>query len=789
MRFTKRAVPDESVVQKLEQAGYSSHLAHLLALRGIKNEEEAKRFLDPNETMFNDPFLFTDMDKAVERIKRALRDNEKIVIYGDYDADGVTAVSILKGFFDSIGHNVDYYIPGRHDEGYGLNDHAVRALAKEHSLMITVDCGIASLEEVDLANELGLDVIVTDHHQLKEKLPNALAVIDPLIGSYPCRSLCGAGVAFKLVHALGGLEAALSFSDLAAIGTVADIVPLMEENRAIVSVGLKRMNENMRPGVSALCSVAGLSGRTIDSGHVGFMLGPRINAGGRIDKSSKSVEMLLSTDHAFASEIALQLEEHNSLRQALERDITARCLELIDEQIDFINDRAIVLYEDGWNQGVVGIVASRMAEKYNMPCILFASDGESLVGSGRSVPGVHILAAISACSSHLTRFGGHEMAAGLSLPVENFEAFRKDFNSYLLNNTADECYLPKAIYDMEITPEEITMELCEDIQKMLPCGMANPTPTFLLRSVRTDNVRKIGSDQRHVKCTISSKGEDVDCVGFSMAEKADTLRIFCDLLVNINKNYWNDKVSVQALLRRIEPAASLFEGMIETRYDEICRDFLSNLVYNEKSKAFLEEPSVYCGIPGRGDMFICSNAKNAPLVLKKLYELYPGLGLERFVKHIGDDKRAYTCVAASPIPCQSFANYRRFIFVDGFIPELAAQIKEFCPEGEFFVTASPMEKLSGLKMDVAQMRTVYCWILKNVSRLSQARDPRCASMLCAQELKLSRAQVYLAMLVFSELGFIKVSFRPWCIKTIASPPKRDLSQSTLFNWLNKNTDI
>ena len=191
MRFTKRAVPDESVVQKLEQAGYSSHLAHLLALRGIKTEEEAKRFLDPNETMFNDPFLLTDMDKAVERIKRALRDNEKIVIYGDYDADGVTAVSILKGFFDSIGHNVDYYIPGRHDEGYGLNDHAVRALAKEHSLMITVDCGIASLEEVDLANELGLDVIVTDHHQLKEKLPNALAVIDPLIGSYPCRSLCG----------------------------------------------------------------------------------------------------------------------------------------------------------------------------------------------------------------------------------------------------------------------------------------------------------------------------------------------------------------------------------------------------------------------------------------------------------------------------------------------------------------------------------------------------------------------------------------------------------------------
>lgn len=300
MEFLQRGTAAKENVDNLIRSGISPVLAELLCKRGVQTPQQAQAFLNPDVDGLCDPFAMQGMDRAVQRIRRAVEENERIVVYGDYDCDGVSAVSVLMSYFQSVGAQASYYIPARHEEGYGLNKAAVKKLAGECSLLITVDCGIASMNEVALANEYGLDVIVSDHHQLKDELPQAVAVLNPLLGDYPCRTLCGAGVALKIVQALGGVEAAMERMDLAALGTVADIVELLGENRVIASLGIRKMNRALRPGLAALAKCAGLEGRQIDAGHIGYLIGPRINAGGRIDRSDKSVELLLTGNHDTA---------------------------------------------------------------------------------------------------------------------------------------------------------------------------------------------------------------------------------------------------------------------------------------------------------------------------------------------------------------------------------------------------------------------------------------------------------------------------------------------------------
>ncbi len=794
MRFLPRQElnnRDSHEIRRLMDAGYDEIIARLLAMREIYTPQDAHDFLCPSEDMLHDPFLLPDMGKAVKRIESALAQGESIVIYGDYDADGVTAVAVLKGYFDSLGAKADYYIPSRHFEGYGLNNAAIEKLAGSHSLMITVDCGIDCFHEVEHAKELGLDIIITDHHQLKELLPDAVAVINPLRGDYPCKRLCGAGVALKLVQALGGMEAVRPLIDLAAIGTVADIVPLLGENRVITALGLARLNTKMRPGINAICKAAGLRGKVITSGHIGYMIGPRINAGGRIDRSAKSVDLLLTDDEDTAMEIAAQLEEHNSERQRLERQITVDCDEMLKTQVDFTRDRAIILMSDGWNLGVVGIVASRLAERWSLPVLLFAKEEGSITGSGRSVSGVHLFKAISACSHLLTRFGGHEMAAGLTMPVENFDKFKAELNSYLKKEVPAESFVPKAYYDIEISVPQITMHLCRQLDQLLPFGLGNPTPTFLLRESRAKDTKLIGSEQQHVKCMVSQEASPdhrVDCVGFSLAERVKDLSSPVDLLVQLGINEWNDRVYLQTIIRNLKPAKSAFKQAISNDYDEIMLDFLRAMLYCDDGAKSMNEPPIIKEMPSldRGDMLICCDPAN--LDEKTIEKAYVAGVQACFVATPDDDKRAFPCLVAAPLPGENFEAYRRFVFMDEPWTPLLACLAERNPGAEMAALEGG-SKMTLKLPDREEMIRIYSYIVARAHPLNLCLSLREASSRAAADLNISRLEFMCALVVFSELGFISADMEKWRLEVVKSPEKKELSQSRLWRLLGGSCEV
>ena len=390
------------------------HLLHaLLIQRGVASAAEAEAFLAPTEALLHDPLLLSDMDRAVSRLQSALAAGERVCVYGDYDVDGVCAAAILFLHLRSLGAKARVYLPDRQREGYGLNEEAVRALAADTDLLVSVDCGVNAVDMASLARRLGMDIVITDHHRPGETLPDC-PVVDPLLNDYPCPHLSGAGVAFKLVEALSGRAAAMEYIDLAALSTVADVVPLLDENRFIVRAGLQRMNERPRPGVAALKRVAGLENRALTAGHLGFQLGPRLNAGGRLGSARRGLELLLTEDRARAEALAEELDAENSARRNVENAILDQAEEALRD-FDFPARRAIVLAREGWNPGVLGLAASRLVEKYHYPAILLCEENGVLKGSCRSIPGVDIFAALSASAQWLARFGGHRQAAGLTL--------------------------------------------------------------------------------------------------------------------------------------------------------------------------------------------------------------------------------------------------------------------------------------------------------------------------------------------------------------------------------------
>ncbi|MGI5900544.1 MAG: single-stranded-DNA-specific exonuclease RecJ [Christensenellales bacterium] len=788
MRFLPRHElnsEDSREVRRLMDAGYDEIIARLLTMREIYTPRDAQAFLNPSEEMLHDPFLLSDMDKAVKRIESAVAKGESIVIYGDYDADGVTAVAILKGYFNSLGAKADYYIPSRHFEGYGLNNAAIETLAQSHSLMITVDCGIDCFHEVERAKELGLDIIITDHHQLKELLPGAVAVINPLRGNYPCRKLCGAGVALKLVQALGGMEAIRPLIDLAAIGTVADIVPLLGENRAITALGLQRLNAKMRRGINAICKAAGLRGKVITSGHIGYMIGPRINAGGRIDRSAKSVDLLLTDDEDVAMEIAAQLEEHNSERQRLERQITVDCEQMLNTEVDFTRDSALILMSEGWNLGVVGIVASRLAERWSMPVLLFAKEGDSITGSGRSVSGVHIFKAISACSHLLTRFGGHEMAAGLTMPVENFEKFKDELNAYLKKNVSAQSFVPKAYYDIEISASQINMQLCRQLDQLLPFGLGNPTPTFLLKEIRAKDIRLMGAEQQHIKCLAGqdeSPGHWVDCVGFSMADRVQVLLAPADMLVQLGVNEWNDRVYLQTIIRNMAPAKSAFTQAITKDYDEIMLDFLRAMLYCDDGEKTAAKLTAMKDIPelDRGDMLICADPAN--INENMLEKVYSAGAQACFVAAPDDDKRAFPCLVTAPLPGKSsgaFGAYDRFIFIDRPWAPLVKCILAHNPGAEVAALENGDDMTLRLPTREDMVR-IYSYIVARAHNLNLCLSLREAGARAADDLEISPLEFMVALEIFAELSFIAVDMDRWRLEVFSSPEKRELSQSRLW---------
>lgn len=532
------------VDQFAEQLNVSPLIAELLIARGMKDVDTALAFLETNEDGFHDPMLMLGMNEAVQRIEQALQQNEKIRIYGDYDADGVSATALLLTVLSQLGAQVDYYIPHRIREGYGLNKGAIDD-AVEHgvAMIITVDNGISAHEAIAHATAQGIDVIVTDHHEPPERLPDAFAIVNPKQAGccYPFKELAGVGVALKLAHALLD-ELPVELLQLAALGTVADIMPLHDENRLIVKLGLLRMQQAPAFGIRALATVAGVDATAIDETHLGFSIGPRINAGGRIGDADKAVQLLITDDVKEAERLAAQLDELNKQRQSIVTDITDEAMAMHDGDAD-----VIVLAQENWHVGVIGIVASKFTEQFYRPAIILNIDAETGLakGSARSIPGFDLFKALTECDALLSHYGGHQMAAGMTLPSENIAAFSKKMNELAGRWLTAEDFIPTVHVDMTCAIDALSLQTIEQLQRLAPFGQGNASPQFVLSDVSVNDLRLLGKEQQHLKLIVSqSVGNTIytmDAIGFSMSEAARYISPHArlDVLGEITINEWN----------------------------------------------------------------------------------------------------------------------------------------------------------------------------------------------------------------------------------------------------------
>ena len=542
-QFIPRCTPDCTPLGSLP-----GWLSALLRARGVDTEEKARRFLNPSLSGLCDPFLLEGMETAVKLIRGAVEAGDRIMIFGDYDADGVCATAILLETLTEEGAQVSFRLPSRQKDGYGLNEEAVREIAGKARLLITVDCGISNRAEVALAKSLGMTVIVTDHHQLPEQLPEADAVLSPLLGNYPCPFLCGAGVALKICQALQGLPGLEKRLDLAAIATVADVVPLLEENRIIVREGMKRVSAAVRPGLRALLECSGASS-PLQADTLAFRLGPRLNAAGRLGDASLAVRLLLTGVPEKAYAAARELEELNRRRQGMEREITAEAIRRITSEPSFAEDRVLIAAGEGWNPGLIGLAAGKICEKYYRPVIILSipEDGGPAVGSCRSIPGIHIFELLRECEDLLVRFGGHAQAAGLSVSREKIPALRERINRILRDTCAEGVFVRRLEYDLEIPFRNWTPETLAALDRLEPTGCGNPPPVFLLSGASVRSMRPVGRDLSHLQLSLlTPENTLLRGIAFFMGAEADREHTDVDLLYRPVRNVFNGRVSIEA---------------------------------------------------------------------------------------------------------------------------------------------------------------------------------------------------------------------------------------------------
>ncbi len=599
---------DNAIANISEKLNISKTLAILLYNRGYHTADEAKKFICFETANLHDPYLLNDMDVAVERIEKAVQNKEKIYIYGDYDVDGVTSVSILYLYLHSKGADVGIKIPKRDSEGYGISCDAVKIMADEGTtLIITVDTGVTAAEEIEFAAALGIDVVITDHHECRSELPNAVAVVNPHRedSNYPFCELAGVGVAFKLICAYEMMECerrgepvidgirriCYGYADLAAIGTIADVMPLVDENRLIVSMGLKQIASTKRCGLAALIDAASMNKgssdsqtakrKKITSSFVGYAIAPRINAAGRISDAMIAVRLLLCDDKNEAKQSAEELCEINHMRQQEENRIAEKAYSIIEEQGLAQKNKVIVLEDNLWQQGIVGIVSSRITEKYGLPSILisFSSsyDGVELgtdlgKGSGRSIKGMNLVGALAHCEEYLVKYGGHELAAGLTIQRSQLEEFKKCINEYAAQVLNEEDFKISFYADCEIDMKDVTMELAQDLSLLEPYGVGNPSPTFIMRDVMVHRVMSIGGG-KHTKLLLNKDGISLYAMYFGTPASVLGFDVgdSIDILFNIDINDFRNVKSVQLIIEdaRISHTFVKMMNAQKQRYEQI----------------------------------------------------------------------------------------------------------------------------------------------------------------------------------------------------------------------------
>ena len=534
--------------------------AQALVNRGVIDREGARQFLEPSLDQLHDPYLLKGVDAAVERIERAARDGEAVLVFGDYDVDGITSTYLLYTAVRSLNARVDYRIPHRTRDGYGLSVEAVeQAHVRGIRLIVTVDCGITALEPVRRARELGIDVVVTDHHDPAAALPEACAIVNPRQPgcAYPFKQLAGVGVTYKLVEALlregGGRPSPVDFLDVVAIGTIADVVPLVGENRILARAGLSRIARSPRLGLRALIDVAGLGGREITSSHVAFVLAPRINAAGRMGNAEQGMRLLLSREPDEARACAESLEEDNQRRREADEQVLVEASRLVQQELHWPDCSSILLWSERWHPGVIGIVASRLVERFQRPTVLVAIQGERGRGSGRSLPGLDLNALLTRCSDLLEAHGGHAFAAGLTVKPDRLPALRERLERLVGEQLTADRFVPRLTIDGDARLGECDMELVDSLERMSPHGLDNPEPVFAARGVALDSVTAVGGG-KHLKLRLRDATGVVEAIGFGLAERAPGARSggVADVAFVPSRNEWRGDTQVQLRLKDLK---------------------------------------------------------------------------------------------------------------------------------------------------------------------------------------------------------------------------------------------
>lgn len=554
-RWIVRNSDEEKKNLLVQELNIAPLVASLLVNRGLDTVESARYFLFENEQEFHDPFLLTGMDLAVARIKMAIEKQEPVLIFGDYDADGVTSTTVMMKTLRELGANVQFYIPNRFTEGYGPNIPAFRYAAEIGiKLIITVDTGIAAVNEAKEAKELGLDLIITDHHEPGPELPPALAIIHPKLenSQYPFKDLAGVGVAFKVGHALYG-EIPEHLLDIVAIGTIADLVSLQGENRLIASRGIKKLKTTKNIGLQALLNQTSVAPHTVDEETIGFLIAPRLNAAGRLDNADPAVELLLTNDEDEAHAIAEEIEQLNKDRQAIVSEITEQAMKEVEEKYPISENHVLVIGKEGWNPGVIGIVASKLVERFYRPVIVLCFDKENgfAKGSARSINGFDLFKNLSENRDILPHFGGHTMAAGMTLKLEHVDELRNRLNLAARNQLTENDFIPITSLDGQFEINEINISSLEEMQMLAPFGMDNPKPKILIKDANITGIRKIGSDQKHLKMTIESDGNSLDGVGFGLGSLFEQISPSSKISVigELSINEWNNIRKPQIFLQ------------------------------------------------------------------------------------------------------------------------------------------------------------------------------------------------------------------------------------------------
>ena len=549
-------VDNEKVNEIVNKYNTNKLLATILANRSIVEENQIEKFLKPKRSDFYNPYEMPDMEIAVERIIKAIENKEKVIIYGDYDVDGITSVTVLKSFLEERGIVVDQYIPNRLEEGYGLNKPAVEEIAKQkYTLMITVDCGISAIEEVEYASKLGIETIITDHHEPGNELPKALAVVDAKRkdNKYPFRNLAGVGVVFKLIQAIGiklnlDEKEYLKYLDIVCVGTISDIVPLVDENRVIVKLGLKLVEQTRNLGLRAILQASGYN--KIDSNTISFGVAPRINACGRMGHQEEALKLFLSKEIEEVNELTQKLNEYNKLRQDTEKNIYLDAIHKIEKD-NLTEKNTIVLMGENWHHGVIGIVSSKITELYFKPSILLCEEDDIGKGSGRSIPGFDLYEALTECKDSIEKFGGHSMAVGINVKKDKFEEFKGKLEQIAKQNHVEEI-VPILKIDAQINLDEISKEMVESLSELEPYGEENKMPLFAFKNLKIDSIRAL-SEGKHLKLTLKDNRNIVNAIGFNIGHLANEYRIGdkIDVVGNLEINTFNGVDNIQINIKDI----------------------------------------------------------------------------------------------------------------------------------------------------------------------------------------------------------------------------------------------